>query len=313
MIDRLTKLVVLVPVLFAGFGTIIINLGLSSYGLFDHQVFRLHAIYVGATFFIFCLALLVCFAAFTNVGDPSKDSQLRVVLMTVWKVLVVSLALYYLVDRDYTINSFRDCSLCQALIFSNWGSPLLVFPFVFVMVDRFREREVGTKEKVLFWIILVWSTLTYIAQFMVLCNEKYGFREIAFLVGLVGAVFYAGTEGRVSIIRMRKADPDYRPKSLFGPFMSRETSVWDVALTSLFLLLCTAQVVAIYSTNLYPKIPKAYGGMKAQERSITHTDGKVIRGRILHTTTNTLYVVNRDGDIVVLLESEIDRITKRSE
>lgn len=293
-VDRLTRLGLVVPAVFAVFGTLIINIGLSSYGLFDSQIFRLHAILVGATFFTFCLAMAVLFCAFTNTVDPSQDSQVRIALLTLWKVLIASLALYSMVAPS----------------FSPLAGYFLLLAYLFAMVDRLREGEVGGVEKGVFYLFLAVSTIMGGMEFYTLYRLAPEFREVAHLITAVGFFYYMGVEGRVPIIKKRKADPNYRPKSLFGHFMSRETMKWDIALAALFLLLSTGVALSKYSTELYPKIPKSWGGMKTQKREITCTDGRVLRGRILHATTSALYVIQADSSIAVVREAEIDRITE---
>ena len=309
MNDKLIKLGVLVPALCAVFGTLIINIGLNSYGLFDHEIFRLHAIYVGATFFTFCLAMTVLFAAFTNVEDPSQDSQGRIILLTVWKIVFASLALYYIVDRDYAITDCGNWVPFQAFFFSTWGGQGFFLLYLFYMADRIREGEAGRKEKGFFYLLLAVSTIVSIVQFLILYCEKSGFQGIAHLIGMMGLFYYCGVEGRIPIIQKRKADPCYRPKSLFGRFMSPETAKLEITMASLFFLLAIMLLLSSYSTNLYTKIPKSWGGMKAQEMTITYSEGKVLNGRILHASTSALYVgVQSDDEIVVLQKAEITGI-----
>ena len=201
-VDKLIKLALVVPALFAVLGTLIINIGLSSYGLFDSQIFRLHAVLVGATFFTFCLAMAVLFCAFTNTVDPSQDSQIRIILLTLWKILIASLALYSMVAASSP----------------SWAGYFLLVIFVFVMIDRLREGEVGRVEKSVFYLSIAASTITGGVEFYALYNLAPEFREVAHLIAAVGFFYYCGVEGRVPIIQKRKADPQLSPYILVRTF-----------------------------------------------------------------------------------------------
>jgi len=292
----------LIPIITTIFGIIIINISLNKYGIVEYSIFQIQSILTGAAFITICYSMFVLFFFVLKIFKQSR------IMLGIVSFILPSLVtlLFYNIFFDYFIITEQESSAIKSLV----SGALIIIAMLYSALYSIRNTESqnrifnGTwsrRIKVLSYlipfiiiliVILIYSVILYLQTDIF--KSIYGF----FLSGSI----YSAIAIWVSNKHNSNGENSGKKSKSTNENYWIELNLVIIYFVS-FVLIGTHQ----YSTNLYPYLPKNYGGGKPEAVEISYAENKHLKGEIIHSNSNLIFV-NVKNQIKVIEWNKVQEI-----
>lgn len=295
-------------IISGAFGLIIINLYLQKYNLVDFNVIQPQIIYVGFIFILILMFNFLFFFMLLDLENPSKNSLLKITLLTFSKLAILGNTLNYLLNTDEINKVFIGQNNSLFTRFFLNGAIIggtIIYILVFVSYEWIIKDDKRTSTKIIYIYPLIFFTLWSIAgaiycYFNVpLAKNFYSFElYIAFL-------FYMFFIGIWAKSNDKERGLNTTPVSMFGTDATGFKSL-DKWFVVVYLIVMMLILITKYSSQIYPYISPYYGGGKPQIVRIV-VEGDTLKGELISQNSSYLFI-KKDSTLVKLDWSRIKSI-----
>ena len=297
--DHLFQLVYLIPVSFIAIGSFVLNIYLNQFGIIDVALFDSKTIFVGFIVVFQLIAFFFIFCTFIGNRD-SIDRGILLIISIPWKSIVFSILVYmysgnmdnlktlYSDWRYYLINPV--CIIC-----------ILCFVYLVLSQNSIQNWKFNNKgDKVITLIFIGIEFITIYISCYLLCEDN-TFKDILKMYLCLSLMYVpccvSILDGRFPFINKGEDN------SLFC--QNSKPIKLDYLFICLYFLVVFMFSLSFYSKKVFPYISNNMGGGYYKYNTIVLTDNSVITGKIIHSNSNYIYIVEEENKLSQYL---IDKI-----
>ena len=278
-----------IPVILIAVGSMVISLYLSKFGVIDFPVFDGRTILIG---FIALLQLAVFIILwYTHISCKGALNDLPILFINpIWKTIVFSVAIFMFTGQTNSLADFEFLGW-------TWYSKILFFLSMFsfvgfsILLSGKEYIDNGIKnDKLGRMAFFTGSGATIISivpvTLLLIGNEI--FRGIFLTYCYMSFVLFIQTMQLWAIRNDRSRGIKVEESSLFSK--DKRLTKMDYACFVFWLLLVMIINLSNYSANIFPYVSTNLGGGKYKYSELITEDGKTIKGKIIHTNGQYVYL-----------------------
>jgi hypothetical protein len=300
---HITKIGVILPIIALVFGVIIINLSLNKYGIVEYSIFQIQSILTGSVYLVILYLLSVYF---NWILSKFKHKLLLFIACLLSSIFITSV-FYHLFIGEYHSNKLFNFTINPVILKSFLSLSFLSIICSLVYLDYIRSNDSkgnffnGTRLRfvyvLLLFIILIFSYIFVIAisiNLFIVSNE---FKSIVWFF-LPFSFFIMGI-----IIGINRDKTDkLNDKNNF--------SILNLNIYIIYFIFFLIYTTYLYASNVYPHIPKNYGGGKEEQANITYNNGLKLEGQVVHSNSNLIFIKQKDNIIKVIEWNKLESIER---
>jgi hypothetical protein len=300
---HITKIGVILPIIALVFGVIIINLSLNKYGIVEYSIFQIQSIFTGSVFLVILYLLSVYFNWFLI---KFKHKLLMFIACWLSSIFITSV-FYHLFIGEYYSNKLFNITINPVILKSFLSLSFLLILCSLVILDNIRSNDSkgnffnGTRLKfvsvVLLCILLIFSYIFIIAvsiNLLIVSNE---FKSIVWFF-LPFSFFIMGIIIGINKDRKEKLND------------KKEYSILNLNISIIYFIIFLIYTTFLYASNVYPYIPKNYGGGKEEQANITYNNGLKLEGQVVHSNSNLIFIKQKDNIIKIIEWNKLESIER---
>ena len=293
-----------IPIIFLAVGAIVISNYLAEFGVIDFPVFNGRTVFVGFVALLQLLVFIILWYTFISCKG-SIEELLFLIINPLWKTIVFSNIVFMLTLSKS--NNLADFEFLGWIWYSKPLVSLSTFSFLgfFILLVGKEYIDNGIKNdkigKIFFWVGLIFTLISIIPIILLLIkNEKY--RGVFSTYGYMSLILFIQTFQIWAIRNDKSRGLNVEEYSLFSK--DKKLNKMDYIFFIFWLLIVIIINLSNYSTNIFPNISTNLGGGKYKFSELLLEDGNIIRGKIIHTNGDYLYLY----DDPVLKQISISKI-----
>jgi len=301
--NNIGRIGILIPIITTVFGIIIINISLNKYGIVEYSIFQIQSVFTGSVFLTICYGI---FGFFSWLLLKFKKSLLKMVFSVFFSSLLISLVFYHVFvsfDDSHILNLSDFSIIIQSIITILFSLLLFCYLFLKSLKNKDLYYNNGSRSRRLIsWLLekkLVVIIFILVSFSIVLYFNDEVFRDLFDFFFIFSLLLLVG------IWTLNKNDSYEKKRHV------NEEKTWnDVNVGIIFILVYIVLGTYLYSLNVYPYLPKNFGGGKPEYVEVTYLDNHQIKGEVIHSNSNLIFI-NVKNKIQVIEWNKVQELKTR--